>query len=235
MKDELIDIWKEGNDLLFKDKRTNKSTIAQYLNEKTLKGSKNINFNIIFYVIIQIANLILCSMNLAGYMNNVTLVWILIPSIIVTIGILIFGMDLYYKLREINNYSESLYSLITKQLRFFRRPYELWLILSSFSAMILISNVNLYIDNDHGTYVIHNKMLFWGVTIGAFLFIYGTQKIASLAGYRSLRIYLSDLQKGMLDQSEQLERSKKRLVWLYVVIFILLTISLVLGILKAMS
>jgi hypothetical protein len=235
MKDELINIWKEGDELMFRDKKTDKEMITQYLNEKTLKGSWNIKFNFIFYGIIQITNLILLSMNLAGYMNNTSLNWILVPLMLVTIGILIFGMDLFYKLREINNYSESLHSLITKQLRFFRRPYELWLILSSFSAIILISNVNLYIDNDNGAYAINNKVLFWGVTIGAFLFIYGTQKMASLVSLRSLKVYLSDLQKGVLNQSEQLERSRKRLIWLYVAIFILLTISLMLGILKAIQ
>ena len=233
MKDELIDIWKKGEDLMFGDKKGDKGMIIQYLNEKTLKGSRSINFNIIFYGIIQIANLILCSMNLAGYMNNATLVWILIPFIIVTIGILIFGMDLYYKLREINNYSESLHNLIIKQLRFLKRPYELWLILSSVSVIILISNVNLYFDNDNGTYVINNKLLFWAVTVGAFLFIYGGLKMTSLFSLRSLKAYLSDLQAGVLDQSEQLERSRKKLIWLFVVILILLTVFMVLGILKS--
>jgi hypothetical protein len=232
-KDELINIWKEGDDLMFRDEKTDKKMITQYLNEKTLKGSRSINFNIIFYGFIQIANLILLSLNLAGYMSNPSVVWILIPQLVVTIGILIYGMDLFYKLREINNYSESLLSLIQKQLRFFKKPYEIWLILSSISAIILISNVNLYIDNDNGTYTINNKMLFIGVTLAAFLFIYGSQKVSSLRSLRSLKAYLYDLQKGVLDQSEQLERSKKKLVWFYVAVFILLTAAMVLGLLKA--
>ncbi len=234
-KDELIDIWQKGNDRMFRDVKTDKKMITQYLNEKTLKGSRNIYFNLIFYGFIQITNLILLSMNLEGYMNNSSVVWILVPLVVVTIGILIFGIDMYYRFREINNYSESVHSLINRQLRFFRRPYELWLILSSVSAIILISNVNLYIDNDHGTYAIHNKVLFWGVTLGAFLFIYGTQKLASLHSLHSLRAYLSDLRKGVLDQSERLERSKRRLVWLYVAIFILLTASMVFGLVMALK
>jgi len=234
-KDELIDIWQKGNDRMLRDVKTDKKMITQYLNEKTLKGSRNIYFNLIFYGFIQITNLILLSMNLEGYMNNSSVVWILVPLVVVTIGILIFGIDMYYRFREINNYSESVHSLINRQLRFFRRPYELWLILSSVSAIILISNVNLYIDNDHGTYAIHNKVLFWGVTLGAFLFIYGTQKLASLHSLHSLRAYLSDLRKGVLDQSERLERSKRRLVWLYVAIFILLTASMVFGLVMALK
>ena len=232
-KDELIDIWKKGEDLMFRDEKTDKAMITQYLNEKTLKGSRSISFNIIFYGLIQIANLILISLNLAGYMSNPAMIWILVPQLVVTIGILIYGIDIFYRLREINNYSESLHSLILKQLRFFKKPYEIWLILASVSAIILMTNVNLFIDNDNGIYVINNKVMFVGVTLGALLLIYGTQKVASLRSLRSLKAYLSDLQKGMLDQSGQLERSKKKLVWFYVAVFILLTASMVLGLLKA--
>ena len=132
-KDELINLWKKGDDLMFRNEKTDKAMITQYLNEKTLKGTRTINFNIIFYWFVQVANLILLSLNLAGYMNNPSMIWILVPQLLVTIGILIYGMDLFYKLREINNYSESLHKLITKQLWFFKKPYEIWLILSSIS------------------------------------------------------------------------------------------------------
>ena len=144
-------------------------------------------------------------------------------------------MDTFYKLREINNYSESLHTLISKQLRFFKRPYELWLILSSISALILSNNLGLYIDNDNGTFAINNKVMYIGVTLAALLIIYGSQKAASLRSLRSLKAYLSDLQKGALDQSEQLERSKKKLVWFYIAIFIILTASMILGIFKAIQ
>jgi hypothetical protein len=174
-------------------------------------------------------------MNLAGYMNNPAIIWILIPQLILTIGTLVFGIDVFYKFREINNYSESLQKLIQKQLWFYRRPYELWLVLASISAIILISNLNLYVDNDNGSYVINNKAMFVGVTLLAFLFIYGTQKATSLLGLRKLKAYLSDLQQGVLDSSEDIERSKKRYLWLWVAVCLLLTASLIFGILTALK
>ena len=230
-KDELINIWKEGDDLMFRDEKTDKTMITQYLNEKTLKGSRNISLNIIFYWFVQVANLILLSLNLSGYMNNPSMIWILVPQLVITIGILIYGMDLFYKLREINNYSESLHNLIAKQLLFFKKPYEIWLILSSVSAIILMTNVNLLVDNDNGIYVINNRVMFVGVTIGALLFIYGAQKVTSIRSLRALKAYLSDLQKGVLDQSGQLERAKKKYVWFYIAVLIFLTASLLFGLL----
>ena len=232
-KDELIHMWQEGNDRMFRDKKMDKDMITKYLSEKTLKGNRNINFNLLFYGAIQVANIILLSMNLAGYMNNTSMMWILIPQLVITIGILVFGVDVFYKFREINNYSDSLQKLIQKQLWFYRKPYELWLVLASVSAIILISNLNLYIDNDNGSYVINNKAMFVGVTLLAFLFIYGTQKATSMMGLRRLKAYLSDLQQGVLDSSERMERSKKRYLWLWVAVFLLLTASLVFGILAA--
>jgi hypothetical protein len=233
MKDELIKIWKKGDDLMFRDKKTDKTMIMQYLNEKTLKGTRSINFNIVFYGAVQVANLVLLFMNLAGYMNNTVMIWILIPMLLFTIGSLVYGIDIFNRFREINNYSESLHLLITRQLRFFRSPYEWWLILSSISVVILTVNINLFIDNTNGTYAVNNKVLFYGIIFGLLLFIYGSLKITSLFSLRSVKAYLSDLEKGALDQSMQLEKSKKKLTWVYVSIMILLTASLVLGILKA--
>jgi hypothetical protein len=232
-KDELIHMWQEGNDLMFRDKKTDKDMITKYLSEKTLKGNRNINFNLLFYGAIQVANIILLSMNLVGYMNNPSMMWILIPQLVITIGILVFGIDVFYKFREINNYSDSLQNLIQKQLWFYRKSYELWLVMASISAIIMISNLNLYVDNDNGSYVINNKAMFVGVTLLAFLFIYGTQKATSMLGLRKLKAYLSDLQQGVLDSSERMERSKKRYLWLWVAVFLLLTASLVFGILTA--
>jgi hypothetical protein len=161
------------------------------------------------------------------------MLWFLIPQIVMTIGIMIFGMDLFYKFREINNYSKSTQRLVHQQLRFFRGPYEWWLLLTSVSAIILITNLNMYVDNDNGTYHIYRKAMYAGVTVGVFLFIYLSQKLASYWSLRSMKAYLSDLNKGVLDQTRKLEGLNKRLIWLFVVIFLLLTASMIFGIIQA--
>ena len=234
-KDELISLWETGNDRLFREEKMDKAMIEKYINEKTIKGSVSTRFNILFYGFIQVVNLILLSINVAGYMNNSTVLWLLVSQILLTIGIMIFGMDLFYKFREINNYSESTQRLINLQQRFYRGPYEWWLVLASVSAIILMLNLNFYLDNDNGTYPIYNKTLFAGITVGAFLFIYGSLKLATLRSTRTLKAYLSDLNKGVLEQTAKLEGLKKRLIWLYVIIFLLLTVSLIFGIIKAIQ
>jgi hypothetical protein len=227
-------MWQEESDRLFRDEKTDRDMITQYLNEKTLKGNRSIKFNLFFYGLIQVANVVLLSMNLAGYLNNTAIIWILLPMLVITIGILVYGMDVFYKFREINNYSDSLQNLIEKQLWFYRRPYEFWLVLASISVIILSMNINLYVDNDNGSYVIYNKLRFAGITLGMFIFIYGALKLTSQLGLRKLKAYLSDLRAGSLDQSKQIERGQKKFLWLWVLVFILLTVIMILGLMKAL-
>lgn len=231
--DELIKIWQEGNETVFKDQKIDRNMITQYLSDKTLKGTRTIQINIIFYELIQLANLILLSMNLEGYMNNPTMIWILIPQVVITVGILLFGVKIYLELRKINNFSDSLSELIRRHIQFFGKSYELWLIISSVSVIILSSNVNLYIDNNNGSYVINNHVMYVGVTLAALLFIYGAQKISSTRNLRALRAYLDDFQKGVLEQSERIERSKKKYLWLWLSIFLLLSAAMIAGIYTA--
>jgi len=234
-KDGLIGMWQEGNDRLFRDEKTDKKMIEQYLNEKTLKGTRKINMNLGFYGMVQLASVIFISMNLAGYSSNPAMIWILIPQLALTIGILMYGVDLFYKLKDINNYSDSLKVLIERQLWFFKRPYEIWLFLASLSAIILMTNLNLYVDNDNGTYAINNKVMFVTITLVAFLFIYGAQKVAGIRTLRSLKAYLYDLQQGVLEQSDRIQKAKKRYIWIWLVLFVLLSASLIYGIILALK
>jgi len=225
-KNELIRIWQEGNDRLSRDEKTDRDMITKY---------RNIYFNLVFYEAIQLANIILLSMNFAISLNNPSMIWILFPQLVITIGILVFGIDVYYKFRAINNYSDSLQNLIQKQLKFYRKPYEIWLVLASISAIILMFNLNFNIDNVNGYYAINNRVMFVAVILGALLVIYGSQKAVSLLGLRSLKAYLADLQQGVLDQSERIEHVRKSYLWFWVVVFILLCVSLIFGILTALG
>lgn len=231
-QDELFNIWKNGNDNLFKNQKIDKDMITNYLSEKTLVTSKYFTFNIIFYCFIQLASIILISMNLVGYTKNLVMIWALIPQLILSIGILAFGVNIFYKLKVIYNYSDTLSNLINKQLRFIKTDYEIWLVITSFSVLILIFAVNIFVDNDNGQYFIYNKIKYVVINIVVFLFIYSIQKFTSVFQLRTLKIYLSDLKSGILNESIGLEKNKKRYKWLLFVIVIIFTIIAVVGFIK---
>jgi hypothetical protein len=181
------------------------------------------------------ADLILLSMNLASCLNNPSMLWILVPQLAITIGVLVFGIDVYYQFKAINNYSDPLQTLIQKQLKFYRKPYEIWLLLASVSVIILIFNLNFNIDNVNGYYAVNNRVIFTGLTAGALLFIYGSHKAVSLMGRRRLKACLADLEQGVLDHGEGMERSRESYLWFWVAVFILLCVALILGILKVLG
>ena len=231
-QDDLINIWKEGNDNLFKNHKIDKDMITNYLNEKTLVTSRYFTFNILFYCFVQLANIILISMNLVGYINNPVMIWALIPQLILSIGILAFGVNIFYRLKVINNYSDTLSNLINKQLHFIKTDYEIWMVITSFSLLILIFAVNIFVDNDNGQYFIYNKIIYVITNIAVFLFIYGIQKFSSVFQLRALKIYLSDLKSGILDESMGLEKNRKKYKWFLIVIAIIFTIIAIAGFFK---
>lgn len=231
-REDLFNIWKEGNDNLFKNQEINKDMITNYLSKKTLVTSKYFTFNILFYCFVQLASIILISMNLAGYINNPLMIWALIPQLILSIGILAFGVSIFYKLKVINNYSDTLSNLINKQLRFIRTDYEIWMVITSFSLLILIFAVNIFVDNDNGQYFIYNKIKYVVINIAVFLFIYSIQKYSSVFRLRTLKIYLSDLKSGILDESMGLEKNRKKYKWFLIVIAIIFSIIAIAGFFK---
>ena len=228
----MIDIWNEGNSDLFKDNKIDKAMIERTLNSRTQKTSRYFNFNIIFYWFLHLANVILVSMNLVGYRNNLTMCRVLILMQVLSVGFLLYGIGIFSRHRDIHNFSDKLMNLLNKQLQYIRTYYEAWLVFIALSTLILIFNICLIVDYNNGYYPINNKTMFIGVSIGVFLFIYGVQKITSYYYSRTLKAYLVDLRKGIMDESIRIEKNKKKLRWIFLVLFVIFTITFLLGLLK---
>lgn len=222
---DIFDIWETGNKELLKHDKTSKAMIIKYLDKQTGKTSKYFVFNILFYTFIQFINVILCSMNIIAYQMNPTVMYVLIGSLIISTGVLVYGVYLYIRFREIMNFSDSLMSLINKQLHFIRVKYEIWMVILSLSVLILTFNINIMVDYNEGNYPINHKTMYVLVNVILFVFIWVAQKISGFRMIAELKAYLSDLKNGVLEQSQKLEKAKKKhkLFLLAVVIFFTLT------------
>lgn len=233
--DKLFDIWEKGNKNISGTHKLSKAMITKLISAKNKKTLSYLNFNLVFYWGIQVVNLILISMNLMGYRQNSAMIWILIGQLCITLPVMVYGIYIFIKNREINNFSDSLKSLLEKQLKFFRSYYEVWLLLIAFTVLILIFNVNIMVDNMDGHYRINKVNFFIVVNIAVFLLVYLTQKLASDWRFKALKAYLSDLQAGILDQSERFEKTQRKFMWIWVLIAVLLLIAFLLGVLKALA
>jgi len=228
---KLFEIWEKGNDSLDKAKIT-RSQIAGFLKNKINKVSRVFYFNIVFYMILHLAIIILASMNLVGYASNPIILWLLVGSLAFSLAGLAYGTIILYKFKEINNYSDTLTSLIDKQLGFLSTYYEIWLLLISFSVLALIFNVNIMVDYTDGHYPIYHKGFFIIVNVAVFTSIYIAQKVSGLLLTRSLKAYLHDLRNGLLEQSAIVEKSKRKLKWFFIILGIIFTATSILGLLK---
>ena len=229
---ELYEIWEEGNNELLKNNKITRDMITQYLDKQTIKTSRYFSFNIVFFSLIQLINVILCSMNIVAYNNNMLFQIVLIAMLILSSGILIYGINLFVKFREIINFSDSLNNLINKQLHFIKVQYEIWLVIISLSILILIFNINIIVDYDGGYYPIHNKLLYVIINVCLFAFIYAAQKMSSSRLLAALKAYLTDLKKGGIEESLRIEESKRKQKWIMIGLVILFTLSAIAGFLK---
>jgi hypothetical protein len=231
---DMLNTWEEGNKKLFSNTKISTEMIEQYLKPKISKTSAIFTFNLIFYCIFQLAAAGILIADIIGYKTNPTMLSALIPLLVVTVGFLVFGYFSFLKIREINNYSENLMLLLSKKLSFLRTYYETWMVIISFSTLIMIFALSTMVDNQEGYFRINNPLKYIIISISVWLFIYGTQKLSSLISTRELKGYLNDLQNNFLEESQKIERQKKKFRWFLLFLALVFTALFVLGLLKSM-
>lgn len=232
---DIFKTWEEGNKKLFSGTKISKPMIEQYLKPKISKTSAIFTYNLIFYCFMQIVIIGMLIIDIIGYKTNTTMLSALIPMLIVTIGFLVFGYFSLLKLREIQNYSENLMHLLSKKLSFIRTYYETWMVIISFSTLILIFALSTIVDNQDGYFRINKPVFFTVVSITIWIFIYGTQKLSAYISSNALKKYLTDLQNNLLEGSQQIEKQRKRFKWFLLVLSVLFTLTFILGMLKLMN
>lgn len=233
--DKLTGIWEKGNDSISKKNKLSKDMIISIISEKNRKTVSFLNFNLLFYWGMQIVNLMLISMNLMGYRQNSVLFWVLVGQLVYTFPVMIYGIYIYIKNREINNFSENLMKVLERQMHFFKSHYEVWLLVIAFSTLILIFNINIILDNKDGHYLINNVNLYAVMYVLVFLIVYLIQKKASSWRFKAIKANLNDLHAGNIDPCEKFEKTKKRFFWIWVIIATILLMLFLLGTFKAMS
>ena len=77
--------------------------------------------------------------------------------------------------------------------------------------------------------------MFVATIFGVYLFIYGVQRFSVTLSFRQLKIYLSDLQNQVTEGVQRIQRMRRKYLWLYITVGLILLAALVLGALKAKS
>ena len=231
----LINIWKEGNQEILKNRRFEMSELEAILKPKVSKAALSLNLNIFVYMAAQLAAMILIGFDLYGYRSNPVMLKVLIPMFIVSSSFFGYGVFLLNYIWQISHGNFDLITAINRKLKVYHTHYEVWMWMGAVSLLFLIFALNTLIDNDQGTYRINRPIFFAVISLSVLLFIYGVQKIAQFMAVREIKVYLTDLQNELLEGSQRLEKAKRRYRIITVILVIIFTILFILSLIKSMS
>jgi len=233
-ENNFIKTWERQKDIPVKEK-IDKEMITDYLKPKVSKVSWTFNFNLVFYLAALIASIVLLSMNLYGYRTNSVMLTVQAVLLLYSLLFLGYGIFIFMKIREINNFSKDLRELLETKIKFLRFHYEIWLIITVFVVWILSFALNTLVDNQDGFYRINKPGLFIIISIVMLCFIYFAQKVSSEISLRNLRSFLRDLEANSLEHTTRFELRKKKMRWIFITGIIILTVLLIIGVVKGVS
>jgi hypothetical protein len=232
---DLIKIWKEGNQEMLKNRRFERTELEAFLKPKVGKATLNLNLNILVYMAAQLAAMVLMGFDLYIYRSNPVMLTALIPMFILCSSFFGYGVFLLSYIWQGNRGQFDLITAINRKLKVYRTHYEAWMWIGAVTCLFLVFGLNTLIDNDQGTYRINRPVFFAVICLLVILFIYGTQKIAQFFAIRQIRIYLTDLQNNVLEGNCRIEETKKLKLIIFIVLFVILTITFIWGLIRAYS
>ena len=232
---DLIKIWKKGNKEMLKNRRFERSELEAFLKPKVGKATLNLNLNILVYMAAQLAAMVLMGFDLYIYRSNPVMLTALIPMFILCSSFFGYGVFLLSYIWQINRGRFDLITAINRKLKVYRTHYEAWMWIGAVTCLFLVFALNTLVDNDQGTYRINRPVFFIVISLLVILFIYGTQKIAQFFAIRQIRAYLTDLQNDVLEGSCRIEETRKQKLIIFVILFIILTITFIWGLIRAYS
>ena len=230
----LINIWEQHKDVPENEKIETKM-ITEYLKPKVSKVSWTFTFNLVFYLAALLASIIMLSMNIYGYRANPVMLAAESGLLSVSLVFLGYGVFIFMKIREINNFSKDLRELLETKIKFLRYHYEIWLVITAFVVWILTFALTTLVDNQDGFFRIYRVGFFILISAAMLVFIYSIQKISAEISLRNLKVFLKDLEVSSMSHTESYEQKRKKMRWVYIAAFILLSLLLLLGALKGLS
>ncbi|RPH33740.1 MAG: hypothetical protein EHM93_03640 [Bacteroidales bacterium] len=231
--DELMKIWENNKqDSSNINQKDTKEMIENYLKPKL--SNVYLSFNVSIFVTIAsfIASIIVLAINTYVYRENPKMFKIELGLLSLSLLFLFYGVYIFIKLREINNFSRSLVELVHSKLKFLRNQYEVWLVVLSVGMLVLIFGINTLVDNQNGTYRINDMFSYVMVNLFLFAFVYAINKYSAYLNIQKMKLYLKDLQSESMEQSMKDEGIIKKGTVILFFVAVVLTTFLILGILK---
>lgn len=233
-ENNLIETW-EHKEHVPENEKLDREMISNYLKPKVSKVNWTFTFNLVFYLAALLAAIIMLSMNIYGYRTNPVMLTVESGLLLVSLIFLGYGIYIFIKIREINNFSKDLQDLLESKIKFLRFHYEIWLIITALVVWILTFALSTLVDNQDGFFPIYRVGFFVKVSVAMIVFIYAIQKLSAEISLRNLKAFLIDLEASSLEKTEVFEQRKRKIRFIFIVGLIILIALLVAGVIKALS
>jgi len=154
-KNDLINLWNEGNQKMLQTKNLDRSELEAFIKPKINKATLGLNFNILFYMAVLIATMILIGIDLYGYRSNPTMLKVLMPMLILSSAFFGYGVFMISNIFQINRNDVDLMACIKKKLKIYRthcwaicsrKVCYLWSVDVDDVPGLFISNIRLKLD-----------------------------------------------------------------------------------------
>jgi len=232
---DLVHTWNEETEKTLKNQKLQRSEIEAFLKPKARRAAFSIDLNIVLYMILQLAASVLIGLDLYAYRSNPLLLSLLVIMLVACSSFFGYGVFLLNHIRQISSGNLDLATAVSKKLRVYRTHYEIWMWIGAVSLLFLSYALNMFIDNDQGTYRINRPVVFVATSLLCVLVAYVAQKSAQSMTTGRMKAYLEDLHDEVLDRTRQIEKGKRRHTIIIAILTIVLTGLLIAGIIKAMS
>ena len=187
------------------------------------------------YLAVIAVTLVCEGMNIYAFRTNPIMLPVGVFLTFLTLGFLAYGVHMVRELATMDEADESLVAKLKRRLRFHRTKSEILLWMFALTAAFLGFAVSTMVDAQDGQYRINRPGVFVGVMLGQILFTYAALKISQYPFVRESKAILSDLENQVTTETDQVKAFKR--TWrLWTLLFVvLLTISLIWGICRAIS
>ena len=232
MNEDIIQkIWDKGKS---QKRELSVQEIEQALRPEVRRQSFAIRMYIWIWLVVLLGTFVLNVLNIVGYLGNSVMLMTQIGLTLLGVMFGIYGIHLLREIRIIDRADESVMALLKRRLRFYRTKFEIWNFMMAATLVLLTFAVTSYVDNDSGHYRINRVEIFIIFSAMQFAFMYGINKIAQYPIRKEMKLFLSDLEANVMVGTQALVVFRKRWrIWV-IIFFIIGTILLVLGILRAM-
>jgi hypothetical protein len=232
---DLHTLWQKAQKKIIENQKLTKMEIEAYIKPRIRKTSLSIKFNLLFYSALALVVIGLLLINCMNYFSN-SIILIINVSIIYLSGyILYFGWNGFKEFRDTETGSGKYTTELKKKLNFFNRIYERWLLFIPILTLSLIYSINTMIDNQDGIYKINKPFLYISINLIIFIGIYLMNKVHSNLILADFKKYILDLENEVLEKTLEIDIRRKRYIWVFISITIILIIFFILGLIKSMS